>query len=220
MRRRGEDHRCATAGAVRRTALATGDLDCRRPRRDHPQQIGALAAGRPHPTRSPGRDDGTDPEQPVPVCWRRSVCFPAPGDADRAPDLGVVLCCVGGEYQAIQNFVYLWCEEDPVHGTALEDLRGFPDAVRRRCGYQLDRVQQGVEPTDWKPMVGVGSGVREIRVRDGSGAFRVIYVAKFADRVVVLHCFQKKSQKTSAADVATAKKRYQQVIADDGKGEQ
>ncbi|EID80038.1 hypothetical protein W59_10259 [Rhodococcus opacus RKJ300 = JCM 13270] len=45
-------------------------------------------------------------------------------------------------------------------------------------------------------------------------------MAKFADRVVVLHCFQKKSQKTSAADVATAKKRYQQVIADDGKGEQ
>ncbi|UNN05102.1 type II toxin-antitoxin system RelE/ParE family toxin (plasmid) [Rhodococcus opacus] len=104
-------------------------------------------------------------------------------------------------------------------GSALEDLRGFPGAVRRQCGYQLDRVQQGVEPTDWKPMVGVGSGVREIRVRDGSGAFRVIYVAKFADRVVVLHCFQKKSQKTSAADLATAKKRYQQVIADDGKGE-
>lgn len=104
-------------------------------------------------------------------------------------------------------------------GTALEDLRGFPDAVRRQCGYQLDRVQQGVEPTDWKSMVGVGSGVREIRVRDGSGAFRVIYVAKLVDRVVVLHCFQKKSQKTSAADLATARKRYQQVTADDGKGE-
>ena len=98
-------------------------------------------------------------------------------------------------------------------GTALEDLRGFPGAVRRQCGYQLDRVQQGLEPTDWKPMVSVGSGVREIRVRDRSGAFRVIYVAKFADRVVVLHCFQKKTQKTSAADLATATKRYQQVTA-------
>nr|WP_306454262.1 type II toxin-antitoxin system RelE/ParE family toxin [Rhodococcus sp. ACS1] len=75
-------------------------------------------------------------------------------------------------------------EEDPVPGSALEDLRGFPAAVRRRCGYQLDRVQQGLAPTDWKPMVSVGSGVQEIRVRDRSGAFRVIYVAKFADRVV------------------------------------
>ena len=62
-------------------------------------------------------------------------------------------------------------------------------------------------------MVSVGSAVREIRIRDRSGAFRVIYVAKFADRVVVLHCFEKKTQKTSAADLATATKRYQQVTA-------
>lgn len=132
--------------------------------------------------------------------------------------VGCALWCGGG----VNSYKILYTsgvKKIQFVGTALEDLRGFPDAVRRECGYQLDRVQQGVEPTDWKSMVGVGSGVREIRVRDGSGAFRVIYVAKFADRVVVLHCFQKKSQKTSAADLATARKRYQQVIADDGKGE-
>jgi phage-related protein len=64
-------------------------------------------------------------------------------------------------------------------GTALEDLRAFPQAARREAGYQLDRVQQGREPDDWKPMNSVGRGVREIRIRDAAGAFRVLYVAKF-----------------------------------------
>lgn len=66
-------------------------------------------------------------------------------------------------------------------GNALDDLRDFPEPVRQEAGYQLDKVQRGFEPTDWKPMNTVGRGVREIRIRDASGAFRVIYVAKLAD---------------------------------------
>ncbi len=62
-------------------------------------------------------------------------------------------------------------------GSALEDLRAFPPIARQRAGYQLDRVQRGLEPDDWKPMPGIGPGVREIRIRDETGAFRVIYVA-------------------------------------------
>ena len=93
-------------------------------------------------------------------------------------------------------------------GSALNDLRAFPEAARREAGYQLDKAQNGQEPTDWKPMVTVGKGVQEIRVRDEAGAFRVIYVAKFADAVYVLHCFQKKTQKTSKADLDMAAKRY------------
>ena len=72
-------------------------------------------------------------------------------------------------------------------GSSLDDLRGFPCSARREAGYQLDRVQHGLEPDDWKPMTTVGSGVREIRIRDASGAFRVVFVAKFADAVYVLH---------------------------------
>ena len=95
------------------------------------------------------------------------------------------------------------------HGDSLDRLRDFPAEVRQQAGQQLYRVQIGRDPGDWKPMQTIGAGVREIRIRDGSGAFRVIYVATFADAVHVLHAFQKKSQKTAQRDVdlATARLR-------------
>jgi len=89
-------------------------------------------------------------------------------------------------------------------GSALDDLRGFPNAPRREAGFQLDLVQNGRDPDDWKPMKAIGQGVREIRIRDEAGAFRVIYVAKFADAVFVLHCFEKKSQRTGRQDADDA----------------
>ena len=58
----------------------------------------------------------------------------------------------------------------------------------------------------------IGQGVREIRIRDESGAFRVLYVAKFSDTVYVLHCFQKKTPKTSKADIDLAEKRYCDLV--------
>lgn len=99
-------------------------------------------------------------------------------------------------------------------GSALADLRAFPAEARRQAGYQLDRVQNGLEPDDWKPMAGIGAGVHEIRIRAANGAFRVIYVAKFAEAVFVLHCFQKKSQRTSRKDIALAAKRYMELLKD------
>jgi phage-related protein len=101
-------------------------------------------------------------------------------------------------------------------GSALDDLRAFPQAARREAGYQLDRVQQGREPDDWKPMNTVGRGVREIRIRDNAGAFRVLYVAKLEDAVYVLHCFQKKTQKTSKADLNLAAQRYRDLLKELG----
>lgn len=97
-------------------------------------------------------------------------------------------------------------------GSSLEDLRAFPPAARREAGYQLDRVQHGLLPDDWKPMKSIGAGVREIRVRDGKGAFRVIYLAKLDDAVYVLHCFQKKTQKTAGHDLHTAEARYRELV--------
>lgn len=93
-------------------------------------------------------------------------------------------------------------------GSALNDLRAFPSSARRDAGYQLDRVQNELMPADWKPMPTIGSGVQEIRIRDENRAFRVMYVAKFADAIYVLHCFQKKTQKTNRADLDLASKRY------------
>jgi phage-related protein len=109
-------------------------------------------------------------------------------------------------------------ESKPVEfrGSALEDLRAFPEAARREAGYQLDQVQHGHEPDDWKPMNTVGQGVREIRIRDAAGAFRVMYVAKFDNAVYVLHCFQKKTQKTSKADLNPAAQRYRELVKELG----
>ena len=101
-------------------------------------------------------------------------------------------------------------------GGALADLRAFPRASRREAGYQLDRVQQGLEPDDWKPMATIGYGVREIRIRDAGGAFRVIYVASFSEAVYVLHCFRKKSQRTNRLDVETARRRYKELMRERG----
>jgi phage-related protein len=101
-------------------------------------------------------------------------------------------------------------------GASLADLRALPVSARRELGHQLDRVQRGLDPDNWKPMTSVGAGVREIRVRDATGAFRIIYVAKFADAVYVLHCFQKKSQKTGKADLDLASQRYKDLLQELG----
>jgi phage-related protein len=97
-------------------------------------------------------------------------------------------------------------------GDSLAALRRFPEPARRRAGQQLDLLQRGRDPDDWKPMNEVGAGVREIRIRDEQGVFRVIYVAKFADAIFVLHCFQKKTRKTSKADLDLASRRYKELV--------
>ena len=97
-------------------------------------------------------------------------------------------------------------------GSSLDNLRAFPLEARREAGLQLDRVQRGLVPDDWKPMNTIGQGVKEIRIRETSGIFRVIYVAKFADAIYVLHCFQKKTQKTSQTDVNIASRRYRDLL--------
>jgi len=91
-------------------------------------------------------------------------------------------------------------------GSALEDLRAFPRAPRREAGYQLDRVQSGLDPSAWKPMPTVGRGVREIRIHY-RGQYRVIYVSKIDEAVYVLHAFQKKTQKTRKQDIEIARRR-------------
>jgi phage-related protein len=97
-------------------------------------------------------------------------------------------------------------------GNSLEILRSFPVRVRREAGYQLDKVQFGNSPSDWKPMKAIGNGVMEIRITDSNGAFRVIYVAKFKEAIYVLHCFQKKSQATSKIDLKLAESRYKELL--------
>jgi phage-related protein len=93
-------------------------------------------------------------------------------------------------------------------GDSLKRLRGFPEVARRRAGQQLERLQHGLMPEDFKPMSTIGRGVQEIRVHDESGAYRVIYTARMAGAVYVLHAFRKKSERTAALDLEMARQRY------------
>ena len=95
-------------------------------------------------------------------------------------------------------------------GGSLNDLVDFPREARRECGRELDRVQPGLMPSDFKPMVTVGQGVYEIRVHV-LGEWRVLYVARREDAVYVLHAFQKTSPKTASTDIDLAKRRYKQL---------
>jgi len=97
-------------------------------------------------------------------------------------------------------------------GSSLADVRAFPAEARQGLGYQLSRVQLGLVADDWKAMPAVGSGVYEIRVRLG-GAFRLLYVAKYAEAIYVLHAFEKKSQRTPQAAVDLAGRRLASLVA-------
>lgn len=98
-------------------------------------------------------------------------------------------------------------------GSSLDDLRNFPAEARKQAGFELDALQRGLDPSDWKPMKAIGAGVREIRIHV-LGEWRIIYVARFAEAVYVLHSFQKKTQKTRQADIELAGARYRQIAGE------
>jgi phage-related protein len=90
-------------------------------------------------------------------------------------------------------------------------IRDFPEAARQVVGFQLWRVQRGLEPNDWKPMPSVGPGVQEIRIH-AAGEHRVFYVAKFAEAVYVLHAFEKQTQRTPQDALDLARHRFRQLL--------
>ena len=92
-----------------------------------------------------------------------------------------------------------------------ETIRAFPENVRQVAGFQLWRVQRGLEPNDWRPMPSVGLGVQEIRIHTDV-EHRVLYVAKFAEAVYVLHAFEKRTRRTPQKDLALAKQRFRSLI--------
>ena len=108
-------------------------------------------------------------------------------------------------------------DEKPIYwvGTSYKDLLEFPDTAKQDAGYQLHRVQNGLEPENWKPFQNIGSGVKEIRLSDDGNTYRIIYVAKFLDKIYVLHSFQKKTQKTNPNDINIAKTRYNAIVREE-----
>ncbi|SCK37110.1 Phage-related protein [Variovorax sp. HW608] len=97
-------------------------------------------------------------------------------------------------------------------------IRGFPESAKKDAGFQLDKVQQGLEPDDWEPMTTVGPGCREIRIWEEDGTYRVLYVAKFPEAVYVLNAFKKTMKKTPQANIDAAKAAYAQIPKPAAKG--
>jgi phage-related protein len=97
-------------------------------------------------------------------------------------------------------------------GSSFNDLLAFPEEARREAGFQLSKVQAGLDPDNWKPFAAVGPSTREIRINESDGIYRVMYVTKFKEAIYVLHCFQKQSQTTSLHDRNIAEARYRAMV--------
>lgn len=98
-------------------------------------------------------------------------------------------------------------------GSSYQDILQFPAEPRKEAGFQLGKVQAGLEPDNWKPFDDVGAGTKEIRIRDAAGIYRVMYVAKFEEAIYVLHCFQKKTEATTKQDKTITEARYRAVVS-------
>ncbi|WP_369597745.1 type II toxin-antitoxin system RelE/ParE family toxin [Bordetella genomosp. 5] len=95
-------------------------------------------------------------------------------------------------------------------GSALAELRAFPADARRQAGFELDAIQRGFMPSDFKPLITVGPGVYEIRIHV-AGEWRIIFIARRMEAIYVLHAFQKKSRALSLSDLELAIRRYRSL---------
>ena len=96
-------------------------------------------------------------------------------------------------------------------GAALDEVRALPEQARCEAGHQLHAVQFGRMPSDWKPMRTVGPGVMELRLHL-INEYRVLFVARHAEAIYVLHAFAKKSRRTSQADVDVGRRRFREMM--------
>ena len=112
----------------------------------------------------------------------------------------------------IQTSIFKLMKSVRFLGNSLKALRDFPEDARQDAGYQIDKVQRGEQPDDFKPMPSIGKGVEEIRIWDESGTYRVVYTARLINAVIVLHAFQKKTQTTSKRDIDLAKERLTEFM--------
>ena len=80
-------------------------------------------------------------------------------------------------------------------GDSLGTLRACPQDVQDEVGYALYLAQIGGKYEGTKPLKGLGAGVLEVIANHQGDTYRAVYTVRFADRVYVLHVFQKKSRK-------------------------
>src|SRR5258706_5745390 len=90
-------------------------------------------------------------------------------------------------------------------GDSKEVISSFPDLAKYNLGFDLRLLQQGLQPTDYRPMSSIGPGVFELRDQDERAWYRVIYLSR--DVIHVLHCFEKRSRETPMKEINTARQR-------------
>jgi phage-related protein len=98
-------------------------------------------------------------------------------------------------------------------GDSKEAISSFPDGARYNLGFDLRLLQQGQQPTDYRPMSSIGPGVFELRDQDERAWYRVIYLSRVRGVIHVLHCFEKRSRETPMKDINTARQRLKAVRA-------
>ena len=96
-------------------------------------------------------------------------------------------------------------------GNSYNDLLDFSKSAKQVAGYNLDKLQRGKEPLDWKPMSSIGRGVKELRIHC-ENEYRIIYLAQRPEGIYILHSFVKKTQKTSPNDIELAKRRFKEIL--------
>ena len=96
-------------------------------------------------------------------------------------------------------------------GNSRKEIAKWPPGARDEAAFQLQRLIEGKNPVDWKPIKSVGPGVREIRIRERGNQYRIIYIAKIQSAIYVLHAFRKKTMKTPKPDIDLAKQRLQSL---------
>jgi phage-related protein len=98
-------------------------------------------------------------------------------------------------------------------GNSKEVISSFPDAAKYNLGFDLRLLQQGQQPTDYRPMSSIAPGVFELRDQDERAWYRVIYLSRVRDVIHVLHCFEKRSRETPTKELNTARQRLKAVRA-------
>ena len=96
-------------------------------------------------------------------------------------------------------------------GDSLARIRTFPMNARQDAGFQIDKIQRGEGPDDWKSLNSFGKGIKEIRIKEARGHYRVVYLASMKTAVYVLHAFQKKTKRTRKTDINLARKRLKEI---------
>jgi phage-related protein len=93
-------------------------------------------------------------------------------------------------------------------GSSRDDLRAFPDEVRRVMGFAINDAQNGDEHPRTKALKGFGGrSVLEVIDDEDGDTYRTVYTVRFAGAIYVLHAFQKKSKK----GIATPKQEIELI---------